>query len=130
MRRNDLSLTQAAKRAHANPRTVRKYLGAAVERRGRRFLPAKTDQLPRELAYLGPKGPEWVTVRDSESATLLGEHASAVNRYLTRGDEDALKPFDGKSVKVGRRRLPLLTDLATIDRLAEGGELHYELYRR
>jgi hypothetical protein len=28
------------------------------------------------------------------------------------------------------QRLEYVTDLATIDRLAEGGELHYELYRR
>src|ERR1700730_5778122 len=130
MRRNDLSLTQAAKRAHANPRTVRKYVGDALERKGRRYLPVESDQLPRELAYLGPEGPEWVTVRDSATATLLAEHANAVGRYLNKGDESALKPFEGRTVKIGRRRRPLLTDLATIDRLAIGGGLHYELYTR
>ena len=84
----------------------------------------------RIMAFLKEDGAVWVAVRDDRTATLLGLHANAVRRYLEYGDERPLHEFEGRQIQIGGRLQTFLTDLETIERLADAGELHYELYRR
>lgn len=130
MRRERLSLTAAAGRAGTRPAIVVKYAGAALEIKGGRYVATEYDTLPRRMNFLFEDGPRWVTVRDSRAASLMSEHATAVKRYLADGDEDGLFALEGSSVLIGDERVELITDPATLDRLANAGELHYELYRR
>jgi hypothetical protein len=74
-------------------------------------------------------GPVEVTVRDSRTASLLSQHANAVQRYLNLGDEEPLRQLSRHTIRIRGQPLVLETDPVRLDRLAAGGELHYELYR-
>jgi hypothetical protein len=81
------------------------------------------------MTVLTPSGPEVVTVRDSRTASFLAEHANAVAAYVEQGDEEPLRRLRRRRVQVRGQPVDLVTDPIRLDRLAAGGELHYELYR-
>lgn len=82
------------------------------------------------MTILTDRGPIEVTTRDSRTASHLAEHANAVQQYLETGDERALRSLGRKDLQIGGQHFNLPTDPVILDRLAAGGELHYELYRR
>ena len=50
-------------------------------------------------------------------------------RYIETGDEEPLRRLRRRRIRVGGEDIDLATDPVRLDRLAAGGELHYELYR-
>jgi hypothetical protein len=82
------------------------------------------------MVALTSAGPIDVIVRDSRTASLLADHANAVQLYLREGDETALQELPRRDLQVGGLTLRLSVEPEVLDRLAAGGELHYELYRR
>lgn len=83
------------------------------------------------IALLTPEGPTYLLVPDPRTRSRIAKHANEVARYLETGVTRGLKRFAGAYLALADgSRLDFVTDLGTIDRLAEGGELHYELYRR
>jgi hypothetical protein len=85
----------------------------------------------RLIAMLTSEGPEYLIVADPSIRSWIARHWNAVRRYVETGDTRRLRVFRGRTVTLSDgSRLEFATDLATIDQLAEGGELHYELYRR
>jgi hypothetical protein len=121
--RKGTSLTRAAKRSKTSPNTIRKYARSALgDIAGGRYQAARSDQLTRALRLVDENGQFTVHVRSSRSATLIAEYWNAVKRYLTRGHTDQLKRFAGKSVRSRGQMHRLLTDPATLARLASVGE--------
>lgn len=129
-RREEVSLTEAARRVRSDRRTVLRHAGSAFRKEGRRYKPRAFDRMPREVALLQADGPRYVTVRDSRTATALADQANAVQQYVARGDDSGLKALGRRTVRVNGTAYRLYLAPAEIDRLAMGGELHYELYRR
>jgi hypothetical protein len=83
------------------------------------------------IAFLTPDGPTYLIVPNPDDRSTIARHLNAVRRYIETGISRDLKRFRGEGLAFADgTRLEFVTDLATIDRLAEGGELHYELYRR
>lgn len=128
-RRDGLSLRAASDLARTDPRTVRRYAGQALRKQGGRWRPTPYDRIPREMTAVTPVGPVPVTVRDSRTASLLAEHANAVAKYIELGDEEPLGRLRRRVVRIRGQPVVLETNPARLDRLAQGGELHYELYR-
>ena len=127
MRHDGLSLRTAARAAGTTPRTVLKYAGAAVRRTASgRYQATKGDRLARTLHFLTPKGTVAVTVRGSRVASRIAQYSAAVDRFLTTGDWEALRPFAGKSLRVGRHTYPFITDRRVLARLGHAGELSFE----
>jgi hypothetical protein len=129
-RRDGLSLRRASALARVDPRTVRRHAGSAFRKSGRRWVPTAFDRLPREMTVLTRAGPAAVTVRDSRTATALAEHANAVATYVETGDEEPLRRLRRRRVRIRGQPIDLPTDPYTLDRLAAGGELAFEVYRR
>lgn len=127
--RRGYSLRRAADLARTDPRTVRRHAGQAFRKEGARWAPTPYDRIAREMTALTPAGPEPVVVRDSRTASLLAEHANAVARYVELGDEDGLRALRRTEIRIRGQPVRLETDPIRLDRLARGGELHYELYR-
>ncbi|MDQ3690971.1 MAG: hypothetical protein M3406_13250 [Chloroflexota bacterium] len=75
-------------------------------------------------------GPRSVVVRDSRTASLIAAHSNAVQHYLRTGDDGRLRKLRRKHFHIDGERVALVLAPTQIDRLAEGAELHYELYRR
>jgi hypothetical protein len=126
MRSNKLSLREAARRADTTPRTVLRYVGSAVEKRGDRYAAKPSDRLPRWVRAHTAQGVETVVVRSSKTASLIAEHVAAVDRYLKTGQADRLRKFRSKSFRAGKVGYPFLTDRNTLDRLGEAGEVAFE----
>ncbi len=128
MRSDGLSLTRAAREVGVSPGTVTRWGVTALRKnKAGRYVAKKTDRLLRVLQIPGVNGPREVTVRNSREATLLGEYSAAVGKYVSTGDSSDLQQFAGRSVTdVSGARVPVLTDLAKIDKLAGAGVLSFE----
>lgn|SRR5574341_135610 len=124
MRTAGMSLTLAAWFHGTSPKTVRKYVGGAVQRDARgQYRAAASDRLTRRLEFLTPHGKIPVTVRDSRAASRIARYHNAVKRFADTGDAEGLRAFQGQTLRVGKTRLPFVTDLDTVRRLAQAGEL-------
>jgi hypothetical protein len=84
---------------------------------------------PRSITVLTPDGPEVVIISIPETRSLIARHLNAVRRYLELGDDRRLADFEDVVVVVDGREIDLVSDPEVIDRLAEGGEVWFELYR-
>lgn len=128
--RRGYSLRRASDLARTDPRTVRRHAGQALRKRGARWTPTPYDRIPREMTVLTVRGPEVFVIRDSRTASLIAEHANAAGRYAERGDDSRLRRLPRHRFQLGGEDIYLAVDPVRLDRLAAGGELHYELYRR
>lgn len=129
-RREGMSLTAAARMVRTDPRTVRRHVGQAFRRHGHRWRPRPFDRIPRGMTVMTPEGPTLVVIRDSRSASLVAQHANAVQHYLLTGDDSRLRKLRRKRLQVDGELLALVVSPNRIDRLADGAEIHFELYRR
>lgn len=129
LQRQGYSLRRASDLARTDPRTVRRHVGSALRKEGSRWAASPFDRIPREMTVLTAAGPEVMTIRDSRTASLIAKHANAARAYVALGDEEPLARLRRKEIRVGGRKVRLATDPGRLDRLAAGGELHYELYR-
>lgn len=128
--RRGTSLSRAAALSRTDPRTVRRHLSRQFHREGNRWRPSSFDREPREMTVLTRDGPEVHVIRDSRTASLLGEHANAVDAFMKTGDEGPLRRLPRTQIRIRGQPVRLETDPLRLERLAHGGELHYELYRR
>lgn len=96
------------------------------------YLKRENKGLLRILLIPTPNGLEEIAVRDSRQATQLAKYWNAVQRYLQKGDESALRKFTSKRITDAKgRAVPLLTDTHELDRLGNAGILSFEsLYAR
>lgn len=86
-RRDGVSLTTAARRAGTDRRTVGKYAGPALEKRGSRWRILTYDRIQRRqwTVIIGPDGQlVWARVetRSSRMASVVGTHTSDVEIAL------------------------------------------------
>lgn len=102
-------------------------VGEGFESYGNDWLATPRDTIPREMDALTEEGPEHLLIRDSRVASRIAQHNNAVRRYLNHGDPSRLFPME---VRIDGRIVRLASDPDTIDRLAAGGEIHLEVYRR
>ena len=132
MRTEGLSLTCAAQVARTTPRTVRKYVGQALRRTsGGRYVPTPTDRLTRLVWHLTSRGKVEIAVRGSRPASLEARYMAAVDRFLRTGETDAIREFQGQTIRAGKQTHRFVTDPVTLERLAHAGEVSFErLYTR
>jgi hypothetical protein len=128
MRRKHVSLATASRLEHIKPTTVRRYVGSAVrqDKPGGRFRATKGDRFRRDLQIPSENGPITVPIYGSKNGENISKYLNAVAHYLRTGDQARLRPFKGKALKVGGKRIKLLTDPRALLRLAEADLLHFD----
>ena len=128
MRREKVSLAEACRLEHIKPSTFLRYVGSAVrqDKPGGRYRATKGDRFRRDLQIATPFGPVTIPVYASKNAEKISKYLNAVAHYLRTGDQAKLRPFKGKTLKVGRQRIKLLTDPDTLSSLAEADVLHLD----
>ena len=105
---------------------VQRYVSSALRKVRGMWRPTKFDRISRTLNFLTPQGPIVVTVRDSRTASRIGEYMNAVRAR----DALALAAFGQTSFRAGGIVHRFVTDLATLDRLDDAGLITIEgLYR-
>ena len=67
-----------------------------------------------------------VTVGDSRTSSRVGEYMNTVRVYANTRNVSVLAPFKNKSFQAGRVTYVFITDPATLDQLADAGELAFE----
>jgi hypothetical protein len=129
MRADHVSLREASREFGLDPRTVARLGKSALRKHKNGKYAAKgRDKLLRILAVPSRDGGmREVATRDSQQSTLLGKYWAAVQKYLQTGDSSALEKFRGKHITdASGERVPLLTDLAELDRRGSAGVLVFE----
>ncbi len=127
MRADGFSLSQASREYGIDRRKVLKLAGRALRKAKGRYVAKASDRLLRILVVPTPDGLREVALRDSRQASQLAEYWDAVQRYLQKGDESALRKFRGKRIKDAEGKpIRLLTNLEELDRLGNAGVLSFE----
>lgn len=132
MRRDNVSLSRAARLAGTTVNAVRRHAGRVLEQADSgRYRAKPYDRMVREMRFLTREGVMVLSIRDSRSASKIARHMGAVDHYLKTGDDSRLRRLRGKGVWTNKRFYPFLTDLDALDRLANAGEVSFEeLYAR
>ncbi len=139
MRRNPhLSLTRAAQDAETTPGAVRRYAGTSLTKERGRVRTTKSDRLYRPMKVAidtpgmsrgGALGGEVrsIGISSSRTATAVGRHWSALQRYLHHGDYAALAKYRGRTFTADGVTYTFLTDRDKIAELADLGHIrsHY-----
>jgi hypothetical protein len=129
--REGLPFHVAVRDVDTNARTIVRLAGSALRRlKDGRYVVRAADRLLR-VVYLPddsvPGGLREVATRDSRQVTRVANYWHAVNRYVSTGEASGLLSFRRKAVMDAEgHRVPLLTDLATLNQLAEAGVLSFE----
>lgn len=127
MRSDGLSLQAAARASGTTVNAIKRHAGPALERtESGRYKAKQSDRLVRSLNFPTETGIIGLDVRDSRSAKRISAYWNAVQRYLETGDDSQLRRFRGKSVRVNKQAHAFITDTATLDRLADAGELSFD----
>lgn len=133
MRRNPhLSLTRAAQDAETTPGAVRRYAGTSLTKERGRVRTTKSDRLYRPMKVAidtpgmsrgGALGGEVrsIGISSSRTATAVGRHWSALQRYLHHGDYAALAKYRGRTFTADGVTYTFLTDRDKIAELADLG---------
>jgi hypothetical protein len=110
---------------------VFQFVGSAFRKTSNgRYVAKPFDRLAREVNVLTPHGEEWATVRDSRTASRIGEHRARVREWRRTRNRDVLTPFDGLSFRAGGRTYRFVTDPEMLNRLDDADLLALEtLYR-
>lgn len=131
MRAERVSLQKASREFNLDPRIVARLGKSALrKRKNGQYVTKRIDTLLRILAipsFDGKGGKREVATRDSREASIVGKFWAAVQKYLQTGDSSALKKLRRKYViDASGERIPMLTDLAELDRLGSAGVLSFE----
>ena len=128
MRRDGLSLKEAARENGIMPETVQRHAGSALRKtKGGKYEARASDSMLRVLLVPAVGGPAEIVTRDSRSASILAEYANAVQVFLQTGDDSELQQFHGQHlIDADGKRIPLLTDLDELERLGAVGVLSFE----
>lgn len=122
--RHGATLTRAAKEAGTTPNTVVRYSGEQLRRERGRMVADKSDRLFRVMNVVTTEGVQELPLRSSRQASLVGEHANAVKKFLLTSDDEPLRKFAG--VKVAGFELETRPEV--LEELQRTGELEYEPY--
>lgn len=109
-----------------SPRTVAKYVRPALRKAPQGWRAKPYDRLLRVIRLPTKSGVVELEIRDSRSASKIGEYMNAVRTYLETGDASALRRFRHQSVTSGKVTYRFLTDPKSLDALGAAGVLEFE----
>jgi len=120
MRREGFTAKQAAQVENTTLRKMRKYVGAALRKRGKDYIAKPSDHLVRRVKTLDARGIRFIVVRSSKAASTVGRHLNAIDDAL-KGKPSALRKFRGK--KVPYNKIKFFTNVKALHRLQDAGLL-------
>lgn len=123
-----VDIQTAARESHTTVANVKRYAGQALKKGARgRYEATKSDTLAAVMNLTTDGGTVAVPIRGSRDRVLVAKYENAVGRFINFGDESALAPFRGKSVRLPTgERIPLLTDPDRLTQLGREGRLGFD----
>jgi hypothetical protein len=123
MRRDGVSLPDAARGQGTTPATIKRYLPAALRKsKAGRWVATKSDRYVRILSLPGPHGPVTVRGHGSEEARFASAYLASLARWGRTEKSYELSPFHGK--KIGD--FELITAPRTLRALRDAGLLQLD----
>lgn len=106
--------------------------GGGLRKRRGRYVARASDRLLRVELIPTRQGLQEIGVPDSRQASRIGKYWNAVQVYLETGDKKGLGSFKGMKIETAEGlTVPLLTDVAELDRLGSAGVLSLQsIYAR
>jgi predicted DNA-binding protein (UPF0251 family) len=98
MRQNQMSLTKAAKTVQISPSTVKRNLGNVLQKKKKRIVPKKNDNLPRKMRIYENSKEVWIQVRGNKKAAIIAQYHGATGRLWSQGQADAMKAFENQHI--------------------------------
>ena len=130
--RQGLSLTAAAKEVGIDRRTALIHLGGALVKPEGRYIAKPKDKISRSMVINTQGKQTVITVRNSKTASTIGQYHNAVRQYLNTGDRSALNAFEKitiiDSAGVKHRLETNIKKIKTIESAKEEPEF-FEIYR-
>jgi hypothetical protein len=120
MRQEGFTAKHAAEVEGTTLRKLRKYVGAALRKRGKDYVAKPSDHLLRRVKTLDGHGIRFIVVRSSKAASMVGRHLNAIDEAL-KGKPSALKKFRGK--KIPYNKIKFFTNVNALHRLQDAGLL-------
>ncbi len=126
-RREDMLLSRAAKLEGTTVGNVKKWAPAAVKLEYGHYTAAPSDRYSRAMKIPTVHDPATGYPAGSKQASELAAYWAGVGRYAERGDDRALRAFDGRMLRLaGGTRTPYITDRQLLRQLADAGLLHFD----
>jgi hypothetical protein len=122
-RRSGEPVAKVARIYRVSMSSVQRYVAPALEKRAGRWHAKPQDRLYRQITTLTTEGVKTLDTYNSRTAQLLARYHNAVRQFLRTGNADSLKPFKGKTFRVGKHTYRLETDPKRIKALQEAGAL-------
>jgi hypothetical protein len=123
MRRDGVSLRDAARDQGTTPATIRKHLPAALYKsKAGRWVATKSDRYVRLISMPGPYGPVIVPAHGSEEARFASAYLASLSRWSRTGKQYEIASFHGK--KIGD--FELMTAPRTLRALRDAGLLQLD----
>jgi hypothetical protein len=123
MRRDNVSIQEAAREEGTTPATVKKYLPASLRRsRSGRWEATKSDRYLRLLSLPGAHGPVIVRAHGSKEAQFASAYFASLHRWARTEKAYELAPFHGK--RIGG--FELITASRTLKALGDAGLLQID----
>ena len=121
--RSGRSFTNATKSTGISPRTARKELGSVLFKRKHRWHAKAKDKIERALVIYERGRPTTILVRDSDTASFIGQYLNDVKKVLTTGDSSLLRKYKKSSINDAKgKRHKLETRLAKLKEIELGRE--------
>jgi predicted DNA-binding protein (UPF0251 family) len=98
MRNNDISLSQASKMVQISPSTVKRNVGNALQKKNKRIIPRKNDNLLRKMRIYENGKEVWIQVRGNKKAATIAQYHGATGRLLNQGKTNAMKTFENQFI--------------------------------
>ena len=96
MRNNNIALSKASKMVQISPSTVKRNLGDVLQKRNKRVIAKRNDNLPRKMRIYENGKEVWIQIRGSRKAATVARYHGATGRLLSQGQTDAMKAFENK----------------------------------
>lgn len=120
------SFNKAAKREGIKPKTVLRYVGNALYRKGpnKPWKATKTDRIPAKMTIITENGPVFAVVKSSVERSRLSRYDIALRKWRAAedGSEQELQTFEGQTVA----GYVLVTDPDMLIQLEGGGGLDFD----
>jgi len=94
MRKKGLSLTKASRELGVSRKTVKRHVGTALVKKGRRLILGR-DRVSRVMTIYERGQEKVVEVPDFQTASNIGKYHSIVKTFLETGDESILHKARG-----------------------------------
>jgi len=124
---SSLTVTEATKKNHTTPSALRRYVGAALQRKGARVVATQADTIAVPMLVNVTAGSVAGVVRGSRDRDLIGSHSAALAAALTKPNPARIRKlaqFKGRSVTLADgRRVDLLWNIDEAKSLARRGLL-------